>query len=206
MKPPGILTINGGSSSINFALFETGDPVHLKATILAALRHKDGFALVDILQPCVSFNKVNTYRELGRIGVTSTFPRRIGVTSTFPTFVLNRRSEKMVGVIMARPLRIQNDGGWYHVINRGIDRSSIYRDQRDRKHFLELLETASGMHMLEVHGYVFLKESLSPDRQEAGREFEPGDAVGERELQCMVQPEAWTDRASVSRAFQECAG
>lgn len=39
-----------------------GDPVHLKATILAALRHKDGFALVDILQPCVSFNKVNTYK------------------------------------------------------------------------------------------------------------------------------------------------
>jgi 2-oxoglutarate ferredoxin oxidoreductase subunit beta len=39
-----------------------GDPVHLKAAILAALRHKEGFALVDILQPCVSFNKVNTYK------------------------------------------------------------------------------------------------------------------------------------------------
>jgi len=38
-----------------------GDPAHLKATLLEALRHKDGFALVDILQPCVSFNKVNTY-------------------------------------------------------------------------------------------------------------------------------------------------
>lgn len=39
-----------------------GDPEHLKATIHAALRHKKGFALVDILQPCVTFNRVNTYK------------------------------------------------------------------------------------------------------------------------------------------------
>ncbi len=38
----------------------SGDMQHLKATIKAAILHK-GFSLVDILQPCVSFNKVNTY-------------------------------------------------------------------------------------------------------------------------------------------------
>ena len=38
----------------------SGDIQHLKATIKAAILHK-GFSLVDILQPCVSFNKVNTY-------------------------------------------------------------------------------------------------------------------------------------------------
>ncbi len=32
---------------------------------------------------------------------------------------------------MARPLRIQNKGRWYNVINRGIDRVSIYRDARE---------------------------------------------------------------------------
>jgi len=37
-----------------------GDTEHLKGIMKAALEHK-GFALVDILQPCVSFNKVNTY-------------------------------------------------------------------------------------------------------------------------------------------------
>jgi 2-oxoglutarate ferredoxin oxidoreductase subunit beta len=37
-----------------------GDPGHLKELIKAALRHK-GFSLVDILQPCVTFNKINTY-------------------------------------------------------------------------------------------------------------------------------------------------
>ncbi len=37
-----------------------GDPEHLKGLIMSAISHK-GFSLVDILQPCVSFNKVNTY-------------------------------------------------------------------------------------------------------------------------------------------------
>ncbi len=38
----------------------SGDTEHLKELMKAAFLHK-GFALVDILQPCVSFNKINTY-------------------------------------------------------------------------------------------------------------------------------------------------
>ncbi len=38
-----------------------GDHEHLKGLIKEALTHK-GFSLVDIFQPCVSFNKVNTYQ------------------------------------------------------------------------------------------------------------------------------------------------
>ncbi len=38
----------------------SGDVEHLTGLIQEAYRHK-GFSLVDILQPCVSFNKVNTY-------------------------------------------------------------------------------------------------------------------------------------------------
>lgn len=37
-----------------------GDHEHLKGLIKAAVNHK-GFSLVDIFQPCVTFNKVNTY-------------------------------------------------------------------------------------------------------------------------------------------------
>lgn len=37
-----------------------GDIEHLKGLIKAAVNHK-GFALVDILQPCVTFNRINTY-------------------------------------------------------------------------------------------------------------------------------------------------
>jgi 2-oxoglutarate ferredoxin oxidoreductase subunit beta len=39
-----------------------GEAEHMKRVMIEALRHADGFALVDILQPCVTFNKVNTYR------------------------------------------------------------------------------------------------------------------------------------------------
>lgn len=39
----------------------SGRPDHLAETIRQAVGHK-GFALVDILQPCVSFNKVNTFK------------------------------------------------------------------------------------------------------------------------------------------------
>jgi 2-oxoglutarate ferredoxin oxidoreductase subunit beta len=42
-----------------------GDKDHLKSMIRESVQHK-GFSLVDILQPCVSFNKINTwdwYRE-----------------------------------------------------------------------------------------------------------------------------------------------
>ncbi len=38
----------------------SGDGEHLKGLIKEAVNHK-GFSLVDILQPCVTFNKVNTY-------------------------------------------------------------------------------------------------------------------------------------------------
>ncbi len=37
-----------------------GDISHLKEIIKSAITHK-GFSLVDILQPCVSFNKINTF-------------------------------------------------------------------------------------------------------------------------------------------------
>ncbi|BCS87270.1 2-oxoacid:ferredoxin oxidoreductase subunit beta [Pseudodesulfovibrio sediminis] len=38
----------------------SGEPEHLVSVIKEAVNHK-GFSMVDILQPCVSFNKVNTF-------------------------------------------------------------------------------------------------------------------------------------------------
>jgi 2-oxoglutarate ferredoxin oxidoreductase subunit beta len=38
-----------------------GDDAHLSEIIKKGIRHK-GFALIDVLQPCVSFNKKNTYQ------------------------------------------------------------------------------------------------------------------------------------------------
>ena len=38
-----------------------GDQEHLKTVMIEAIKYR-GYALVDILQPCVTFNKVNTYQ------------------------------------------------------------------------------------------------------------------------------------------------
>lgn len=50
--------INGGASFV--ARGFSGDPKHLAKLIMAAIQHK-GYALVDVLQPCVIYNKINTY-------------------------------------------------------------------------------------------------------------------------------------------------
>ncbi|NCD07862.1 MAG: 2-oxoacid:ferredoxin oxidoreductase subunit beta [Negativicutes bacterium] len=39
----------------------SGEREHLIEVMMAGIKHK-GYALIDILQPCVSFNKVNTYQ------------------------------------------------------------------------------------------------------------------------------------------------
>lgn len=57
---------------------------------------------------------------------------------------------------MARPLRLDLEGGWYHVTARGIERRAIYRDDRDRAHFLELIREAVGRFGLVVHAYVLM--------------------------------------------------
>jgi 2-oxoglutarate ferredoxin oxidoreductase subunit beta len=40
----------------------TGAPDHLQEMMVAALNHTGGFALLDILQPCPSFNRQNTFK------------------------------------------------------------------------------------------------------------------------------------------------
>lgn len=39
-----------------------GLPDHLEEMMVAAMQHQGGFALLDILQPCVTFNKLNTHK------------------------------------------------------------------------------------------------------------------------------------------------
>ena len=57
---------------------------------------------------------------------------------------------------MARRLRIQHAGGWYHVINRGVARQGLYGDDRDSEHFVGLLSEMSARYGVEVHGYVLM--------------------------------------------------
>jgi len=57
---------------------------------------------------------------------------------------------------MARPLRIEYPGAWYHVTCRGNERASIYRDDDDRRRFLQVLEESAETFAVEVHCYVLM--------------------------------------------------
>lgn len=57
---------------------------------------------------------------------------------------------------MTRPLRIDVEGGWYHVMSRGIERREIFPDESYCVHFLELLGSMSERFAVEVHGYVLM--------------------------------------------------
>ncbi|MBW2410699.1 MAG: transposase [Deltaproteobacteria bacterium] len=58
---------------------------------------------------------------------------------------------------MARPLRIEYPGAYYHVISRGIGRESIYRNYIDREKFLAYLETASERFSIVIHTYCLMR-------------------------------------------------
>ena len=57
---------------------------------------------------------------------------------------------------MARPTRLEIEGGWYHVVNRGIDRRAIFRAEGNYEHSLELLAKAVARFAVRVHGYVLM--------------------------------------------------
>ena len=55
---PIALAISSGATFV--ARSFAGDVKHLQKTIVDAVKHR-GFSLIDVFQPCVSFNHVNTY-------------------------------------------------------------------------------------------------------------------------------------------------
>jgi putative transposase len=58
--------------------------------------------------------------------------------------------------IMARPLRIDIEDGWYHITSRGTDRRQIFDGGRDNEHFIELLEECSARYSLLLHAYCLM--------------------------------------------------
>src|SRR5436305_14636466 len=57
---------------------------------------------------------------------------------------------------MARLLRVNRAGAWYYVTAQGNDRKAIYRGDRDRKHFLELLPLWRERFRLRLFAYVLM--------------------------------------------------
>ncbi|MBW2544564.1 MAG: transposase [Deltaproteobacteria bacterium] len=57
---------------------------------------------------------------------------------------------------MARPLRIEYPGAWYHVMNRGRSAEKIFRDRHDYQVFIKLLEESSEMWNIRVAAYCLM--------------------------------------------------
>ena len=57
---------------------------------------------------------------------------------------------------MARPLRIEYPGAWYHVMNRGRRAEKIFHYTYDYRMFVELLEEASEMWNVRISAYCLM--------------------------------------------------
>ena len=75
---------------------------------------------------------------------------------------------------MARPLRVEYPGAFYHVMNRGNAGDSIFKSKKDRERFLECLEKAVERFSLRIHTYCMmgnhyhlLVETLEPNLSKA---------------------------------------
>ena len=56
---------------------------------------------------------------------------------------------------MARPLRINYPGAFYHVTSRGNERKNVFKSKRDREKFFEYLESATSQ-----RGQVFILDRV----------------------------------------------
>jgi len=57
---------------------------------------------------------------------------------------------------MARPLRIEYPGAFYHVMNRGQSRRSIFMEDKGRQSFLDLLADIARLWKVEIYAYCLM--------------------------------------------------
>jgi hypothetical protein len=55
---------------------------------------------------------------------------------------------------MARPLRVHRADAWYHVTARGTKRRDIFREEPDRRHWLELIPELAERFRVPIFAYV----------------------------------------------------
>ena len=57
---------------------------------------------------------------------------------------------------MARPLRIEYPGAFYHVTSRGNEQKDIFKSKSDREKFISYLESASIRYGAVIHAYCLM--------------------------------------------------
>jgi REP element-mobilizing transposase RayT len=61
---------------------------------------------------------------------------------------------------MARPLRIEYPGAFYHVTSRGNEQKAIFKNQKDREKFLSYLESAVVRYGAVIHAYCLMSNHV----------------------------------------------
>ena len=57
---------------------------------------------------------------------------------------------------MARPLRIEYPGAYYHILARGQRKDQIFYSSRDRQEFLRRLQETAEKYQIRIHAYVLM--------------------------------------------------
>jgi putative transposase len=55
-----------------------------------------------------------------------------------------------------RPLRIQVEGGVYHLVSRGVRKLPIFTDDDERRQFLALLDVTATRYRWQIHAYCLM--------------------------------------------------
>jgi len=62
----------------------------------------------------------------------------------------------MLSILMARPLRVQYPGAVYHVTCRGNEKREIFKDDRDRQTFLNILFQSIKIYTIKLYCYILM--------------------------------------------------
>ena len=77
---------------------------------------------------------------------------------------------------MVRKPRADGPGKWFHVVNRGVSRRSVFENRADVEFFLDGVRDVVERGWLEVHAYAVADDPLSLSRPQSGCGAVSGDA------------------------------
>ena len=61
---------------------------------------------------------------------------------------------------MARPERVEYEGAYYHVMNRGRGRQSVFHEEKYYKYFLQCLEQTHKRFAMGIHAYCLMGKAV----------------------------------------------
>lgn len=64
---------------------------------------------------------------------------------------------------MARPLRIEYPGAFYHVTSRGNEQKDVFKSRADREKFLSYLESATLRYSAIIHAYCLMRKGIKDE-------------------------------------------